>query len=105
LEILNARGIGTEAWQTRLDSNSCDIVDSYPTSSIPFRNCHKLCVVLVHCEREFLMSEMTEVEEKVPMMQQLLDNPFLLLFLGVMIPMIVYVLWGVIDILTIPLAP
>lgn len=51
------------------------------------------------------MSEMTEAEEKVPMMQQLLDNPFLLLFLGVMIPMIVYVLWGVIDILTIPLAP
>lgn len=42
--------------------------------------------------------------EPVPWMQQLLDNPFLLLFLGVMIPMIVYTLWGVIDILTIPLA-
>jgi hypothetical protein len=40
----------------------------------------------------------------VPMIQQLLDNPFLLLFLGVMIPMIVYTLWGVIDILTVPLA-
>ncbi len=43
-------------------------------------------------------------DEKVPFMQQLLDNPFLLLFLGVMIPMIVYSLWGVIDILTVPLA-
>jgi hypothetical protein len=42
--------------------------------------------------------------EPVPMMQQLLDNPFLLLFLGVMIPMIVYSLWGVIDILTVPIA-
>jgi len=42
--------------------------------------------------------------EPVPFMQQLLDNPFLLLFLGVMIPMIVYSLWGVIDILTVPLA-
>lgn len=42
--------------------------------------------------------------EKVPLIQQLLDNPFLLLFLGVMIPMVVYSLWGVIDILTIPLA-
>jgi hypothetical protein len=41
---------------------------------------------------------------KVPMVQQLLDNPFLLLFLGVLIPMVVYTLWGVIDILTIPLA-
>ena len=40
----------------------------------------------------------------VPLMQQLLDNPFILLFLGVMIPMIVYTLWGVIDILTVPLA-
>ena len=42
--------------------------------------------------------------EPVPLMQQLLDNPFILLFLGVMIPMIVYTLWGVIDILTVPLA-
>jgi hypothetical protein len=50
------------------------------------------------------MSDMTQAEEKVPMMQQLLDNPFLLLFLGVLIPMIVYTLWGVIDILTVPLA-
>ena len=41
-------------------------------------------------------------DAKVPWMQQLLDNPFLLLFLGVMIPMVVYTLWGVIDILTIP---
>jgi hypothetical protein len=41
-------------------------------------------------------------DEPVPWMQQLLDNPFLLLFLGVLIPMLVYTLWGVIDILTIP---
>ncbi len=50
------------------------------------------------------MSHPDEDNEKVPLMQQLLDNPFLLLFLGVMVPMIVYTLWGVIDILTIPLA-
>ena len=42
--------------------------------------------------------------EPVPFMQQVLDNPFILLFLGVMIPMVVYTLWGVIDILTVPLA-
>ena len=42
--------------------------------------------------------------DPVPLIQQLLDNPFLLLFLGVLIPMVVYTLWGVIDILTIPLA-
>ena len=43
-------------------------------------------------------------DEDIPLIQRLLDNPFLLLFLGVMIPMIVYTLWGVIDILTIPVA-
>lgn len=50
------------------------------------------------------MSQHDDENEKVPLMQQLLDNPFLLLFLGVMIPTIVYSLWGVIDILTIPVA-
>jgi hypothetical protein len=50
------------------------------------------------------MTDSHQQDEKVPMIQQLLDNPFLLLFLGVMIPMVVYTLWGVIDILTIPLA-
>jgi len=50
-------------------------------------------------------NDRNENDEKIPLMQQLLDNPFLLLFLGVMIPMIVYTLWGVIDILTIPTAP
>ena len=43
-------------------------------------------------------------DRPVPLMQQLLDNPFLLLFLGVLIPMLVYTLWGVVDILTFPAA-
>ena len=43
-------------------------------------------------------------DEPVPVMQQLLDNPFLLLFLWVMIPMVLYTVWGVVDILTVPLA-
>lgn len=42
--------------------------------------------------------------ERVPFMQQLLDNPFLLLFLGVLIPMLLYVLWGVIDIMNVPVS-
>jgi len=40
----------------------------------------------------------------VPWIQQLLDNPFLLLFLGVFIPMMVYTVWGVYDILSLPMA-
>ena len=50
------------------------------------------------------MSTHDKDDAAVPMMQKLLDNPFLLLFLGVLIPMVVYNLWGVIDILTVPLA-
>jgi hypothetical protein len=43
--------------------------------------------------------------ERVPAMQRLLDNPFLLLFLGVTIPALLYILWGVMEIVSIPLAP
>ena len=50
------------------------------------------------------MSDTDQKNEPVPLMQQLLDNPFLLLFIGVLVPMVVYSLWGVIDILTVPLA-
>ena len=49
-------------------------------------------------------SDMNDPNAAVPWVQQLLDNPFLLLFLGVLVPMVLYTLWGVIDILTVPLA-
>jgi hypothetical protein len=42
--------------------------------------------------------------ERVPVMQRVLDNPFLLLFLGVTIPTVLYILWGVMEIASIPLA-
>lgn len=40
----------------------------------------------------------------IPAMQQLLDNPFLLLFLGVTMPTVFYIIWGIIEITSIPLA-
>jgi len=43
-------------------------------------------------------------DEKVPVMQRVLDNPFLLLFLGVTMPTVFYILWGIMEIVTIPLA-
>lgn len=43
-------------------------------------------------------------QEEPPWMQKLLDNPFLLLFLGVFVPMVLYTAWGVWDILTLPMA-
>jgi hypothetical protein len=44
-------------------------------------------------------------EERIPAMQHLLDNPFLLLFLGVAIPTVLYILWGVMEIAGLPVAP
>ena len=43
--------------------------------------------------------------ERLPFMQRLLDNHFLLLFLGVAIPFILYIVWGVMEIVQIPIAP
>jgi hypothetical protein len=43
-------------------------------------------------------------DEPVPMMQQLIDNPFLLLFLGVAMPTVLYIVWGVMEIVGIPIA-
>ena len=42
--------------------------------------------------------------ERVPVMQQLLDNPFLLLFLGVVIPTVFYIIWGILEMAQIPIA-
>ena len=43
-------------------------------------------------------------EEPVPLMQRVLDNPFLLLFLGVAVPAVFYIIWGIIEITQIPIA-
>ena len=51
------------------------------------------------------MSDSSSQEERVPTMQRILDNPFLLLFLGVVVPTVLYIIWGVIEIVQIPIAP
>ena len=43
-------------------------------------------------------------EEAIPVMQHILDNPFLLLFLGIAIPTVFYIVWGIMEIVTIPMA-
>lgn len=42
--------------------------------------------------------------ERLPVMQRILDNPFLLLFLGVTIPTVFYILWGIMELVQIPIA-
>jgi len=45
-----------------------------------------------------------EHSERIPPMQRLLDNPFLLLFIGVTVPTVFYLLWGLMEITTIPIS-
>ena len=45
------------------------------------------------------------VPERVPPMQRVLDNPFLLLVLGVTVPTVFYLIWGILEIAQIPIAP
>ncbi len=46
----------------------------------------------------------TGPRERVPVMQRILDNPFLLLFIGVSIPAIFYLMWGIMEVAQIPIA-
>jgi len=46
-----------------------------------------------------------EIPERMPPMQRVLDNPFLLLFLGVTVPTVFYLIWGIMEIAQIPIAP
>lgn len=43
-------------------------------------------------------------DERIPAMQMLLDNPFLLLFIGVAMPTVFYIVWGIMEVVTIPVA-
>lgn len=41
--------------------------------------------------------------QAIPAMQSLLDNPFLLLFIGVAVPAVLYIIWGVMEVAHIPI--
>jgi hypothetical protein len=53
------------------------------------------------------MSEQGDIPtpERIPFFQRVLENPFLLLFAGIAMPTVFYILWGVMEIATIPIAP
>ena len=53
------------------------------------------------------MSEEADLSkpERTPFFQRVLENPFLLLFLGVVMPTVFYILWGIMEIATLPVAP
>ena len=47
----------------------------------------------------------TEDIVRVPIMQRLMDNPFILLFIGVVFPAVFYIIWGIMELVSIPIAP
>ncbi len=49
-------------------------------------------------------SDQQDKDKPIPVMQRIIDNPFLLLFLGVVIPTVFYILWGVMELVTVPIA-
>ncbi len=46
----------------------------------------------------------TSATERVPVMQKILDNPFILLFIGVVFPTVFYIVWGIMELITIPIS-
>jgi hypothetical protein len=40
----------------------------------------------------------------VPVMQRILDNPFILLFIGIAIPTLTYIIWGIMELISIPIS-
>jgi hypothetical protein len=45
-----------------------------------------------------------EKEPRPPLMQTVFDNPFLLLVIGLAVPVVFYTIWGLLEIASIPLA-
>jgi hypothetical protein len=62
----------------------------------------------IYQQWEGFMSDQKETEpevlERIPAMQRILDNPFLLLFFGVVIPAVIYLIWGIMELSQIPIA-
>jgi hypothetical protein len=56
-------------------------------------------------EGEIMSMDLDENREpvRVPVMQRVMDNPFLLLFIGVVVPTVFYIIWGIMEIVTIPI--
>ncbi len=48
---------------------------------------------------------MADSDNDVPFMQKILDNSFVLLFIGILVPTVTYLIWGIMELVAIPVAP
>jgi hypothetical protein len=49
-------------------------------------------------------TERSSETERIPAMQSLLDNTFLLLFIGVTMPTVLFIVWGIMEVASVPIA-
>jgi hypothetical protein len=95
-----------DAYQLQRAARSLDFPDERSGSALQWREPD----TTPHPQGALTMSTATpspdfeEEDEPIPVMQQLLDNPFLLLFLGIAMPTVLYIIWGVMEIVGIPIA-
>ena len=51
------------------------------------------------------MSDDQDSDKDIPMMQRVIDNPFLLLFIGIAVPTLTYIVWGIMELVALPVSP
>ena len=51
------------------------------------------------------MSNDQDSDKDIPMMQRVIDNPFLLLFIGIAVPTLTYIVWGIMELVALPVSP
>jgi hypothetical protein len=51
-----------------------------------------------------VMADQGDDDTNIPTMQRILDNPFILLFIGILIPTLTYIIWGVMQLVSLPIA-
>jgi hypothetical protein len=70
---------------------------------------HRLSTPTTEAHKETSMADPSnspnDEKERIPAMQSLLENPFLLLFIGVAMPTVFYLIWGIMEIVSLPVAP
>lgn len=42
-------------------------------------------------------------DRDAPVFQRILDNPFILLFIGIAVPTLTYIVWGIMELIAVPL--
>jgi hypothetical protein len=76
------------------------------TGASGLRQCQERSVNNNLPEDSFMSEEKNAAQDfvRIPVFQRILDNPFILLFIGVVVPAVFYIIWGIMEIVTIPLA-